>query len=471
MRVMLRSLFLLLSTFAGLPAGHSCRGQDTTPATVISTEIQQPQQANSQQPTGTTPNANSSSQQTPTPPAGAASPSASLVDTIDAGEMDDDIDNAPRRMARWNEYQGPHFTARAGMGFLVDAAAFAQDTASKEQIMMLPAQRLRDFRFVFGGSFPSLSHKVTWNVGIMYDAPSHSWFIRQTGVMIAVPKLWGNIFVGRSKEGFSLNKVMVGYDGWTLERSTMSDATIPILADGFKWLGYTPKHGFLWNFGYYNDWLSQGQSFSTYHNQTVLRAVWLPIHSDETRTVFHLGVNLRNGSPKQGQLQFRSRPESFTAPYFVDTGKFASTNTKMAGYETYYRKGSLLLGSEYWWVNVSSPSTHNPTIHGGDVVATWCVTGEARAYNTVQGAFREVIPKRPVFSGGLGAVELVARFSDIELDSGTLHGGKFWRFTPMVNWYLTDYLRFVGTYGIGRLDRFNLKGNTQFFQTRLQFEF
>ncbi len=87
---------------------------------------------------------------------------------------------------------------------------------------------------------------------------------------------------------------------------------------------------------------------------------------DQKRTVFHLGVNLRNGSPKQGQLQFRSRPESFTAPYFVDTGKFAATNTKMAGYETYYRKGPLLLGSEYWWVGVSSPSTHNPTIHGGD---------------------------------------------------------------------------------------------------------
>jgi len=385
--------------------------------------------------------------------------------------MDDDIDHAPRAMAKWNEYRGPYITAKAGLGFLVDTAAYAQDTASKEQIKMLPAQRLRDFRFVLGGSFPSLSRKVTWNVGIMYDAPTHSWLMRQTGVMVAVPKLWGNIFVGRSKEGFSLNKVMVGYDGWTMERSTMSDATIPILADGFKWLGYAPKHGFLWNFGYYNDWLSQGQSFSTYHSQTVLRAVWLPIHSDETRTVLHLGVNLRNGSPKQGQLQFRSRPEAFPAPYFVDTGKFAATNTKMAGYETYYRKGPLLLGSEYWWVGVTSPSTHNPTIHGGDFVATWCVTGEARAYNTVQGAFREVIPKRSVFSGGPGAVELVARFSDIDLVSGTLQGGKFKRFTPMVNWYLTDYLRLEAAYGIGRLDRFNLKGNTQFFQTRLQLEF
>jgi phosphate-selective porin OprO/OprP len=289
--------------------------------------------------------------------------------------------------------------------------------------------------------------------------------------MVAVPELWGNIFIGRSKEGFSLNKVMVGYDGWTMERSTMSDATIPLLADGFKWLGYTPKHSFLWNLGYYNDWLSKGQSFSSYHSQTVLRVAWLPIHSDEKRTVLHLGVNLRNGSPKEGQIQFRSRPESFTAPYFVDTGKFAATNTKMAGYETYYRKGPFLLGSEYWWVHVTSPSTHNPTIHGGDFVATWLITGETRAYNTVQGAFRDVIPKRSVFSGGPGAVELVARYSDINLDNQLISGGKFKRFTPMVNWYLTDYLRLEAAYGIGRLDRFNLIGNTQFFQTRLQLEF
>ena len=236
MRVMLKSLFLLLTTVAILPAWHSCRGQDRAIAGAAPESNQQPQQVSSQKPVAPSPNTNPSSQQT-TPPPSITSPSSSLVDTIDAGEMDDDIDNAPRKMARWNEYQGPHFTAKAGMGFLVDAAANAQDTASKEQIMMLPAQRLRDFRFVFGGSFPSLSRKVTFNVGVMYDGPNHAWYIRQTGVMVAVPKLWGNIFIGRSKEGFSLNKVMVGYDGWTMERSTMSDATIPILADGFKWLG------------------------------------------------------------------------------------------------------------------------------------------------------------------------------------------------------------------------------------------
>ena len=60
---------------------------------------------------------------------------------------------------------------------------------------------------------------------------------------------------------------MVGYAGWTLERATISDATIPILADGIKWLGYLPKAHLLWNLGFYGDSLSEGQSFSTYGRQ------------------------------------------------------------------------------------------------------------------------------------------------------------------------------------------------------------
>ena len=83
--------------------------------------------------------------------------------------------------------------------------------------------------------------------------------MRESGVMVDVPELKGNIFVGRTKEGFSLNKVMVGYAGWTMERSTMSDASIPILADGIKWLGYSPNHRWIWNVGFYGDWLSKNK--------------------------------------------------------------------------------------------------------------------------------------------------------------------------------------------------------------------
>jgi phosphate-selective porin OprO/OprP len=56
------------------------------------------------------------------------------------------------------------------------------------------------------------------------------------------------------------------------------------------------------------------------------------------------------------------------------------------------------------------------------------------------------------------------------MDSGTVTGGKYWRFTPMVNWYLSDNARFEFAYGYGSLDRFDTTGKTQFLQFRLQLQ-
>jgi phosphate-selective porin OprO/OprP len=55
-------------------------------------------------------------------------------------------------------------------------------------------------------------------------------------------------------------------------------------------------------------------------------------------------------------------------------------------------------------------------------------------------------------------------------DAGVL-GGTFWRITPMVNWHLSDNVRLELAYGYGKLDRFETRGATQFFQTRLQTQF
>lgn len=400
-----------------------------------------------------------------TPQNGAQEPN--LENTVEAAEP------LPKRdLVHWNEYQGPHFTIRAGVAFLYDFTAFAQDKESKEQIAMLPGEKVRDFRFVMGGRLPSLPlTNTTWCAGVMYDGPTNSWFLRQSGIMFGIPKILSYFFIGRQKEGFSLNRIMVGYDGWTMERFTFSDASVPLLADGIKWLGYSKRHGFLWNAGYFNDVASKGQSFSSYSSQEVARVAWLPVHSEENGTLIHLGFDFRYGKPVDGRLQLRSRPEAFIAPYFIDTGKFAASSSNSEGYEVYFRRRSLLFGSEYYFQHVDSPSKGNPTFNGGDVVATWLITGETRPYNTVGGYFKDIAPKRTVFSGGPGAWEAVLRCSYTDLDSKGVHGGTFGRITPMVNWYLSENVRLEMAYGYGHLDRFNLKGNTQFFQSRIQLQF
>ena len=54
---------------------------------------------------------------------------------------------------------------------------------------------------------------------------------------------------------------------------------------------------------------------------------------------------------------------------------------------------------------------------------------------------------------------------------GPIRGGRFWRFTPLLNWHLDDMVRVEIAYGYGALDRFSLVGHTQFFQMRLQTSF
>jgi phosphate-selective porin OprO/OprP len=115
---------------------------------------------------------------------------------------------------------------------------------------------------------------------------------------------------------------------------------------------------------------------------------------------------------------------------------------------------------------VKQQATGNPVFHGGDVFASWLITGETRAYNTVGGVFRAVSPPKH----GPGAWEAVFRLSYIDLNSAGLEGGLFWRITPMINFHLSENVRIELAYGYGHLNRFGTTSGTQFFQTRLQMQ-
>src|SRR5581483_3861784 len=180
--------------------------------------------------------------------------------------------------------------------------------------------------------------------------------------------------------------------GWTMERQPFTDASIPLLADGIKWLGYVPSQHWFWNLGAFGDAFSQGQSFSSYDKQFVVRAGWVPEVSDSSGSLVHLALNYRVGKPVHDSLRLRSRPEAFEAPYFLDTGPITASRSQQLGPEAYYRPGRLLFGSEYYWQYVNSPDKGNLWFHGGEFVAAWLVTGETRSYNTVGNYFRSVAP-------------------------------------------------------------------------------
>jgi len=386
------------------------------------------------------------------------------------------IDSATGKIAnpKANDFDGPLTTFRIGVGFIYDFTTYAQSEEFKEQMgianVVLDARtKTRDFR-ILGSGVLKTKRTISWKFAYMWDGDKNLWMVRETGVSVGVPELKGNFFIGRTKEGFSMVKVMNGHSPWGYERQMALDV-IPILADGIKYMGYYPKAKIFLNLGYFNNWTSKGQGFATFKSQVVARVGWLPILDQKNNKVVHIATSLRWGKPKDDVMTLKSRPESNPTPQLINTGQFITDHSFHYAGEAYYTNNRLTVGTEIMSHNFYSKDSGNHTFNGGNVMIAYSFTGGTRPYNTSGGIYGFIRVKRSVFKGGLGEIEGVITYSTLNLNSGPIQGGKFWRLTPMINWYLTKNIRWEFIYGFRNLDRYNLKGNVQFFESRIQFTF
>ena len=370
-----------------------------------------------------------------------------------------------------NEFNGALSTFKIGLGYIHDGATYVESDVYKRQmdsagLEMDPQFKLRDFR-ILGSGVLKTKRSISWKFAFMYDGDKETWMVRESGITIGVPELFGHIFIGRTKEGYSMVKVMNGHSPWTGERQMALDV-IPILADGIKWFGSLPKSKIFWNLGYFNDAVSKGQGFSTFSWQYVARVGWLPFYDKEKSKVLHIAANLRYGKPLDGKIALKSRPESNPAPFIINTGTFSAEHSTHIGGEVYYSTGRMLLGSEVMVHKFNASAADDHSFFGGDVVATYLLTKTKRPYTTTGSIFGFIPVRKSVFKGGWGEWEAVLRYSTLDLNDGAIKGGKFWRITPMINWYMSKVVRTEFMYGYGVLDRYNLKGGLQIFQVRLQ---
>jgi phosphate-selective porin OprO/OprP len=370
-----------------------------------------------------------------------------------------------------NEFVGSKATFKIGVGYIHDAVTYIKSDEFNKQLdsaklSMDPMIKVRDFRVLASGAFRT-KRPFSFKFAFMYDGDKETWMVRESGVTVGLPELHSSVFVGRTKEGYSLVKVMNGHSPWTAERQMALDV-VPILADGIKLFGSLPKSRVFWNLGYYNDVVSEGQGFSTFKWQGVARVGWLPYYDKARDRVLHIAANFRFGDPLNGTMTLKSRPESNPSPFLINTGAFAADHSTSTGGEIYYSTGRLLLGSEFMTHKFTADGFDSHSFSGGDLVATYMLTKTKRPYNTTASIFGFVKVNSSVFKGGWGEWEAVLRYSTLDLDDKSIKGGKFWRITPMINWYMTRNLRSEFVYGYGIWDRYNLKGAVQFFQYRIQ---
>jgi phosphate-selective porin OprO/OprP len=182
------------------------------------------------------------------------------------------------------------------------------------------------------------------------------------------------------------------------------------------------------------------------------RGTFAPVMED--RRLVHVGAALRHRTPDAQEddetgLRFRGYSETHVdRTRFYDTGNLAdSDHYQQLDVEGALVFGSLSLQGERVWTRVNRSALPNSTLGGGYVYASFFPTGEHRPYDTEDGEFLGITPRR-----GLGAVELLLRFSTLDLNDGAVAGGSGHNWTAGANWYVARNLRFMANYVITNHD-------------------
>ena len=197
-----------------------------------------------------------------------------------------------------------------------------------------------------------------------------------------------------------------------------------------------------------------------------------PVRSE--KLIYHLGGSVSwRGITGDDPIFFRNRPESgLTDVRYVNTGDLREADqVTRVGAEAALAAGPLSLQAEYITSLVARTAGYDDlTFVGWYAFVSWFPTGESRKYFPGEGIFGY-----PDITSKYGAVELAARYSALDLNHGSVRGGKEQNVTLGVNWYISRRTRMMANYLFvfndeNATDNGRIEGDDepQIFQLRLQ---
>lgn len=161
--------------------------------------------------------------------------------------------------------------------------------------------------------------------------------------------------------------------------------------------------------------------------------------------IVHVGVSgyYLNAAADQPQFRLSSRPEFHLGTALVNTGLIDVADATFAGSEAAAVWGPVHAAAEWGWQWASLRAGGTAVFDGGYAQAGWFLTGERRPYSAATGTFGRLQPASPFLDGGVGAFELAARYSRLDLSDSLVMGGVMTNWTLGLNWYPTAYTRLM----------------------------
>ena len=344
-----------------------------------------------------------------------------------------------------------------------------------------------DFRRARLGAKGAINETVNYNFQMDFGFFGRPTFTDVWVEQTQIPYL-GNVRIGQWKQPFSL-EVVSSYRYTTfMERSSLFQAFT-----AFRHIGV----------GFYNnaDDLSStwaGSVFATgqdqfggslFQNQTAAgtfthvnmggvgtaeRFTYLPYWDECSKgeSYLHLGAGHFFNAPPGQTVNFRSIPEFYIGqnangtigssgqaapgsfngtPFFVQTGAQTVNFYNVLGTELLWVEGPLSVQSEAM-VNLVTQGGVTAALPGLYSQVGYFLTGEHRPYDRKAGAIDRIIPNRNFnfnkdgCNTGVGAWEIAARYSYLDLNDKAIQGGTMSDYTVGVNWYLNPNTKLVLNY-------------------------
>ena len=318
----------------------------------------------------------------------------------------------------------------------------------------------------------TLRRKGVYELGVTYDFHARSW--NDVALRVETKAVFGRD-LGKVRIGQM--KVPLGFEGNTGTRAvSFLEASLPTQAfyenrrSGIDWA--FERERYLANAGYFfeSDLLGNNKG-----DTAAVRLAWTPRKA--AGDVLHLGIagsQERPDSEVNGlgvtvhpSVRWRARPEAaLTGVRLVDSGTLTRVDRiDRTGLEALWIHGPWSLQGEY----LRQKTTRDLGLpaysaDGGYVLASWLATGESRGYSAGNVA-------NPKPKGTYGALELLARYSRIDLDSDGIAGGRERNWTLGANWYLTPYFKFQANVVKTDASRGAFSADPTVFELRAQMHF
>jgi len=295
----------------------------------------------------------------------------------------------------------------------------------------------------------TLKKKGVYDAMVYYDFQSDTWL--DVFFRVESKALFGTD-IGRFRVGYM--KTPVGLDANTSSRAgSFMEFAMPVQAfypgrrTGVEW--FMERPAYLLQAGAYGGKDLQGDNPGT---MQALRAVWTPVKA--AGNVLHLGLAVSQENPRgwrdgrdvhhEATARLRARPE--------------------AGLEGIWIRGPFSLQGEALQATIKRDGLPDYTGDGQYLMGSWVLTGESRPY--AAGGVANIKPARPY-----GAVELLARYSRLDLDDGAILGGREHNWTIGANWYLTSHFKFQANYVKADASRRGVHRTPEIFEVRAQVHF